>query len=576
MRIKKMLFPIMTLFILSSCSFPIVPSSSTEDSSASGGSSISEEESVSDTTPSIVISESDPSTTTSEDNPSTSISGSESTSSGSEELKKVEMGRTIQDYVDNNVYSIDNTPINGSPKLLVIPTWFTDSSTYINSSYKDNIKSDIELAFNGSESDTGWHSVKTYYETVSGGEFTPSVTVSDWYNSSYSVRSAGTMDEYDTGSFVQTAANWYFNNNPSESRSDYDYDADGFIDGVLLIYAAPNYSNSSLSYSYESYSNFWAYCYWVQDAPNLNNPVPNAFFWASYDFIYGYSTARERSGANYYGGDTSNCTVDAHTFIHELGHIIGYDFDLYDTNGNYTPSGGFSMQDMNVGGHDPFSVLIAGWAEPYIPTETTTITIGSFQKTHDLILLTNDWNNANSPFDEYLLLELYTPTGLNEFDASHQYDQYPQGPSGVGLRVWHVDARLTTTTNEYVANFTTSLFNDPLDCEYGATLAMSNTSYDPYGYNNAYIPILEYADYNLLQLIRNDVNETYTPEQYLDNNDLFGNGSSFNMSTYRRQFVESSGNTALLNSGESLGWSFSVSISGSGHDATATVTCTKN
>ena len=53
--------------------------------------------------------------------------------------------------------------------------------------------------------------------------------------------------------------------------------------------------------------------------------------------------------------------------------------------------------------------------------------------------------------------------------------------------------------------------------------------------------------------------------------DLFYDGDSFTQSAFRKQFV----NGNKLNENKTLGWSFSVSISGIGEEATATITCIK-
>ena len=88
----------------------------------------------------------------------------------------------------------------------------------------------------------------------------------------------------------------------------------------------------------------------------------------------------------------------------------------------------------------------------YIPNNI--ITIGDFATTHDIILLTPEWNSYDSAFDEYILLELYTPTGLNKFDTDYQYSgRYPQGLNLCGVRMWHVDARLYS---EYKGKITTN------------------------------------------------------------------------------------------------------------------------
>lgn len=469
------------------------------------------------------------------------------------EVEKVTLQSTYMDYIENNVYNIDGCPTVGTGKLLVVPVWFLDSSTYITSeTKKSNVRSDLQKAYFGTEAETGWHSVKSFYEEESKGALTLEGTVTDWYpanqNSTYYYSETNGSEL--TSMLVESATNWYFNNNPSESRSDYDRDDNGYLDGVMLIYGSPDYRALINNESIDD-QNMWAYCYWLQKTSlnSVTSPGPNVFFWASYDFMYGSITASSRAGTTYASGDTSYCSVDAHTFTHEMGHVLGLD-DYYDYSNQYNPAGGFSMQDYNVGGHDPYSVMALGWAKPYIPMSSATITIGNFQSTHDLILLTPSFNTYNSPFDEYILLELYTPTGLNEFDSTHEYGGgYPKGPTTPGIRLWHVDARLT----RYVAgNYSTTLTSNVLA---GNVLtAMTNTYYSSEAAD--YISPLgsSYADYNLLQLIREDSFSNYKPTANLSSNDLFKLGDTFTMGTYASQFV----NSGKLNSNTNLGWSFTV------------------
>lgn len=483
------------------------------------------------------------------------------------ELPRTEIKQTYADMIENSCYALDGAPTQGECKLLVIPVWFSDSSNYISTSKRSNVKADIEKAYFGSETETGWHSVKSYYETESGGKLTMNGVVSDWYSPGISMATAGQYSSMQTASLVTNAANWYFTNNPSQSRTDFDCDDNGYLDGVLLIYAAPDYA----TLGNDNYDNLWAYCFWAQDSTvkKVANPGVNVFFWASYDFMYGSNIAYSRTGKNYYSGDTRYCSIDAHTFIHEMGHVFGVP-DYYDYGKNrYTPAGSFSMQDYNVGGHDPYSTMAFGWSDPYIPTDSCKLEIGPFQSTREVILLTPEWNIYNSPFDEYLLLELYTPTGLNAFDSEHHYQNaYPQGPNQAGIRLWHVDSRLQYYSGSWdcsIDHLTTDA-NHYSDYQ-GVELAFSNA------YDGDHMTGLgeEYAEYNVLQLIRNNSAETYRPTGNLTSASLFGDGSSFDMSTYRNQFVEGT----TLNNGKALGWSFSVSIEGNGANATATINLVK-
>ena len=84
---------------------------------------------------------------------------------------------------------------------------------------------------------------------------------------------------------------------------------------------------------------------------------------------------------------------------------------------------------------------------------------------------------------------------------------------------------------------------------------MSNTYYnDEIASNvgsNRYVSPLgkAYADYNLLQLLHNEVEG-----EELSSYSLFYGGDSFSMATHSSQFVQS----GRMNDGNALGWSFKV------------------
>ena len=474
-------------------------------------------------------------------------------------IEKTKLLYDYDDYNANNAYGTDNCPLTGNSKLLIIPIWFNDSSNYIISDKKESVRSDIEKAYIGTNDETGWRSVKTYYQEESLNKLNLQATVADWYSTGTNSSTYKNGGVYQTLLLVETASDAYFTNHSDEKRTDYDTNGDGYLDGVMLIYAAPN----------EYDTNFWAYCYWLQqNEPNKTNPVAKTFFWASYDFMYdSYNIVSHTGKSGNGGGDCTNCQIDAHTFIHEMGHVLGLE-DYYDYNQStaYCPAGGFSMQDWNMGGHDPYSVMAYGWAEPFIPTSTTTIHLRNFQATHDLILLAN--HEVDSPFDEYILLELYSPTGLNEFDCKHSYNAYDKGPQEAGIRLWHVDARLVYATaqagDDY--NWSNEFITDPTYSEdtYGVYHVMANS----YGGSYASVKGSSYYNYNLLQVIRNSTKATYKEREQIQSGELFKQGSSFDMSTYKAQFY----NSGKMNTQKSLGWSFTVDSL----DATqATITVTK-
>ena len=469
-------------------------------------------------------------------------------------------------FVENNLYALSSTPSVGTANILVIPVWFNDSNKYIKDDNKSKVRQDIHDCYFGTAETVGWNSVKSYYETESFGALTLTGTVTDWYepnkNMSYYGSDPATEDAGvpKTTALAESAVNWYFSNHSSDKRTNYDHDNDGYLDGVMLIYAAPDYATLDNDY----YDNLWAFCYWVQDysQQNPSNPGVNAFFWASYDFMYGSEVASSRSGTSYHAGDTSHCKLDTHTFIHEMGHMFGLE-DYYDySNRSYCPAGGFSMQDYNVGGHDPFSSFALGWGKAYIPTDTSTIDLHPFATSGEMILLTPSWNSYNSPFDEYILLEYYTDLGLNNLDSTYCYmsqygKEYPMGTKDYGIRVWHVDARLLYTTTG--AFSPSKITTNPNTTSGRVVLLASNTFDDGTEETSYYLSPLadqdaKYANYNILQQIRNNKKATYKAKDLMDSSTLFKRGDVFTMSDYQRQFV----NLTKLNNNTELGFKFTV------------------
>ena len=502
-----------------------------------------------------------------------------------DEATPIRANHTYSDLVDNSVHPISCTPSLGSTKLLVIPVWFNDSSSFISESKKENVRSDIQSAYFGSNEEVGWRSVKSYYEEESQGLLKINGSVSEWYevNRNHSYYRQDDADDYSpapkTCELAVAATDWYFNNHKSEKKTDYDSDGDGYLDGIMLIYAAPDFT----ALDNDDYDNLWAFCCWVQDYDKQNpaNPAVNAFFWASYDFMYGKEVIETRAGIkgtsrlHYYSGDTSKCKIDTHTYIHEMGHMFGLE-DYYDYSSHgYKPAGAFSMQDHNVGGHDPFSSFALGWGKAYIPRSTMNIDLKPFATSGEMILLSPNWNEYNSPFDEYLLLEYYTDEGLNEFDTTYKYlsqygKDYPIGTKEYGIRLWHVDARLLYTNDGDLSP--SKVTTNPKILNNRVLLMMSNTYYDS-AYDEedqGYLTYLgkDYANYNVLQLIRNSSTIGYKPTDNFSSSSLFKAGDTFSMSKYSRQFV----NSTKLNSKNDLGFAFSVNACNNGY---ASITVTK-
>lgn len=472
-------------------------------------------------------------------------------------VEKTKLNYTYLDYMNNYYKTSSAIPNQGEPEILVIPVYFNDSDNFIPEDKKELVKNDIEKCFFGTKEDCGFESVTSYYSTLSCGKCNLKGKVTNWANIDHSYTDYSNSEDSTTALVKSVTDNYFASSN--EDRTKYDIDKNGFLDGIVLIYAAPDADNFTTRYG-----NLWAYTNWDFNAKaSIESPTVCNFFWASYDFMYSKIKANEKLGNYYGGGDGSNANLllDTHVYIHEMGHMFGL-VDYYDYSYQYSPAGGFSMQDYNVASHDPFSAMALGWVEPYIPTKSCTITINTFQSSRDVILLANTWNDINSPFDEYILVEFYSPDGLNQFDHENQYfannknKRRPTGPDECGIRVWHVDARLIA--NPYARDLSKITTNPNVEGK--ISHMMSNTYLDSSSSGNGrgYISILgsDYANYNVLQLIRNEETETYKTKNAFDKYSLFKDGSSFSMNSFAKQFV----NKGRLNTNKPLGWNFKVSI----------------
>ena len=255
---------------------------------------------------------------------------------------------------------------------------------------------------------------------------------------------------------------------------------------------------------------------------------------------------------------------DPFTYIHETGHMFGIgDYYSYTEKDRFY-AGDANMQSASLLTHDPYSLMLFGWADPYIPEYDGTITIGGLVDTHDIIMLKPDTTTVNSPFDEYILIDLYTPTGLNKFHAVDHPSVHGAGGTlddlaYPGIRIWHVDARLANRNQNYKQE---SLTTNPKTN--GATLIADNSL--------GTITNNLYKNYVELTMIRNDTSMKFADLSYVRKDDLFQTGDAFTQTAFSKQFP----NKTTLDDGSTLGWSVKVDlIMKSGNEYVADITVTK-
>ena len=443
----------------------------------------------------------------------------------------------VNDYLEKlYIGETHALPASGTVKLLVIPVWFNDSDKFFNDSQRAQIVEDIKYSMYGSRPSDELPSLKQYYEAQSYGAITMDITVSDFYSSptSYELYSDSVEEKTSNSRILATSAiSWYFENHTGKTLADYDLNNDGYLDGVIILYGANYYGAksdenrsvafASLNNDNSSYSfNSMAFCP-IGDLYGLSRKEPTTQLTAT-DLSEVFSISFRQSSK---------------TVIHEVGHMFGND-DLYEdqfSEERYSPAGGFVMQDSNYGGHDPYHINKIGWTRPQIYAssdyelgEKITLKLSDFQSSGQNIILTNKWNDANSLFDEYLILELFAPTGLNEYDSKISFANRVSS----GVRLWHINSVLTNLSDS--GSKTSKITDGDL-------------------YDLAYSTYHTDSEFDLVHMIRNNPSEPYnTTSKLYSGAKLFGAGDSFDMDTFKSQFV----NGNKLDNGEKLGWEFTV------------------
>ncbi|MCM1289463.1 MAG: InlB B-repeat-containing protein [Corallococcus sp.] len=327
--------------------------------------------------------------------------------------------------LQNKMMQVDNAvglPSVGTYDVLVIPVEFTDAL------YTEKQLSDLDLAFNDTTGATGWESVKSFYNKSSDGKLNLNFSIVG-VNFGYKGQIFNTGDKStnysktdDEKPLIERALAQL--DAAGADLSKFDSNGDGCIDAVYMMYSRDfdNTGNADL---------WWAYVYYYGTNSNETYSVdgvqPYFYFWASQNFMY--------------DDTTSSVPINAETFIHETGHLLGLDdyYDYEENTGSDQGVGGAAMMDYNMGDHDPYSKLMLGWITPTVISSTTagaTINLSDTDKNNDVLLIRLD--SGTDYLCEYLLIDVYNNTGLNAWRTSRLY-----GGASFGARIFHISSAVT-------------------------------------------------------------------------------------------------------------------------------------
>lgn len=450
-----------------------------------------------------------------------------------------------------NYYELgQNTNTIGTSKVLVIPIAFTDET------FTSGELQDIQTVLGGSAEDTNyWESLKSFYYKSSYGQLNLEFTYSDPVNMGISA-SEFYSENGQNGSDIalRTGVAAYKTAHGETSTAEFDQNNDGVIDSVIMIYACDQLSHGD--YDGDLY---WAYRYWDsgidETQVSVESPIGYSYFWASMNFFY------EGTGTR-----ASHTGVDAHTMCHEFGHMLGADdyYNAGDKSGK-EPSGSKLMMAFNVLDHDIFNKMSFGWVKPIVATGSTEVTLTSSALSGSALLLAdpNGWNGT--AFDEYVLLELYTPEGLNEQDSVTAYpgrtDAFGSstGLNQTGIRAWHVDNRLCFATgmssDAYIGNEVTDqqIISGNLPTGDGefVPLCSNSAAYDAQS--------IQGKGYDSLTMI-SSTGKAWTSSNYAVESDLFQSGDTFSLmdsadaAKYKKYFA----NRTKMNNGNTFPWKVTV------------------
>ena len=389
----------------------------------------------------------------------------------------------------------DNATSNGEVLTLVVPVAWQDEE--VNDEVLDKIKAKLGRVstLDGVVNDYSNNledafSLSEYYDIASYGKYAITSIMTDWYHAPYDfalMQDVSASDEQ----FMQELTSWIYENYPDLDYDRLDADDDGFIDSLIIINNGT--PDDELNMATFDYAMHYSPRYTGENAGTTDKPAFKNFITVNHIFL------------------------DGNTLIHEYAHCFGI-VDYYDvTYSGIDALGDYDMQSKSHGDWNSYSKYAVGWIEPEVVQdlkvgESLDITIGSFAKTGDAIVIPSANKEFDGPFNEYIMIDLFTDDGVNKYDAK-EFNLNNQ----TGVRIYHVNANMEKRI-----------------------LTVDDTDY-PIGtihYTNVYNNKGKY----LLELIQAGKDNTFTDLANLRTNlstsDLFKAGDVFTLEEYQEFFYD--------------------------------------
>lgn len=454
-------------------------------------------------------------------------------------IDKTELGFNYKDYganvggVRSGFNYVNST---GDINALIVPVWFYDSQKFFLESQKEQLIEDIDTVMHSDDPSEMNMSVQKYFKKASHDRLNVTYDVTDFYTSNRNASEFSDEESNTTYNFARDAMQWYRGN--GGTFTNYDADNNGKVDVAIFLFAGNYYGQKGRTNSYA-----FNLVFQMNDAGVGVHPYLDSCIFMPLGAFYGFqvkdaSDTRQKEMEDLSESRKDQFRYASETLIHEMCHSFGC-VDLYTKQGNsmlypgggYEPTGKTTIMNSYLEPMDPFESNVLGWSEPYVLNaddyevgESFDIQINDYQDSGDNLILTPSWNSYNSPFDEYLQLELYTNEGL--------YGKSENSVRDAGIRLWHINAALEQNNNGQTGYF---------PFQGGTSMIASNH-------------LETEEDYDIVHLIRNNKDEEYKSTKVFSEEDLFKVGDSFTLEEYQSQFKKG----AMFDNRNRLGWQFTV------------------
>ena len=309
-------------------------------------------------------------------------------------------------------------------------------------------------------------SMRDYFYAQSGGQFELTfdvvgpVTVSK--NQSYYGSNDYNGDDKYPATMVCEAckkADQYVN------YADYDWDNDGYVDQVYVVYAGKGEADGGASYT------IWPHAWTLAAGKTYGDG--EGVLTLDGKMINSYACGGELNGQT---GEVAGIGTMCHEFSHCLGYPDFYDTDYSGGQGMYSwdlmDNGSYNGDGYQPAGYTSYERWMAGWQTPVELLKTRSVTgMKSLQEGGEAYIIYNKDHK-----DEYYLLENRQKVG---WDASLP---------GKGLLILHVDYNATAWNNNKPNDDPSHqrMTWVPADNKYTLSASGASTDPFPYGSKNAF------------------------------------------------------------------------------------------